>query len=110
VDVPYGHFILPFMRIFEYKFDDDGYSNLDWLHEAIKCLHLTSKHVQVPLLLAQLEPFLRLWLLSRVPTQPRGSILAAKPLRQGQRLGFWDEGPRAALTYIVRCQHRHSCI
>ena len=25
VDMPYGHFILPVMWVFEYKFDDDGY-------------------------------------------------------------------------------------
>jgi hypothetical protein len=25
VDMPYGHFILPLMWVFEYKFDDDGY-------------------------------------------------------------------------------------
>jgi hypothetical protein len=59
VDMPYGHFILPLMEVFEYKFDDNGYSNLDWLHEAIKC-----PKPKVPLLLAQLEPFLWLWLLS----------------------------------------------
>jgi len=48
-------------------------------------------------------------LFSYVYKGPLLSLLEAKPLRRDKRLGLLDNSPRAALTYIVGCQRRHTC-